>query len=358
MHPYWRDRYKIWVNQRVFNPQEEENPHLSRRTDKKQLELLMDSRVQHFLGQFLNGQLSKIIPTFNDESGYAYPAVESLVGNHDDVEPFLESLVNHGLLIPSITGMLACCTTCGSSKLSSDKQINSITCERCGTKMESGYKLMPIYSYTFSEEGVREASDQLLVKPLYDFLLERGYRTLIPGTISGDSEVKHTFDVIAYTGNRDDSFLVIDFAISIKPVEETKVIAMFAKVYDTTPQRSIIVAVPRLTDDARKLAEQYSIDIVETDGASEIWRKLRTVIPPVDEFKFEALDVMTLLSLPDHLRKTATVTSKLGRATADQISEDTNRARAVESGYLNQLVRMGYLKKERDGRKVLFSVVS
>ncbi len=331
---------------------------MSHRTAKKQLELFMDSRVQHFLGRFLNGQLSKINPTLNDETGLEYPEVESLVGNHDDVEPFLESLVNHGLLIPSISGMMACCTTCGSCKLSIENQINIVTCESCGTIMESEYKLIPVYSYSFSEEGVMEASDRLLVKPLYDFLLERGYRTLIPGTIPGDSEVKHTFDVIAYTGNSDDSFLVIDFAISNKPVEEKKVIAMFAKVYDTTPQRSIIVAVPRLTDDARKLAEQYSIDVVETDGVSEIWRKLRTVIPPVDEFKFEALDVMTLLSLPDHLRKTATVTSKLGRATADDISDDTSRARAVESGYLNQLVRMGYLKKERDGRKVLFSVVT
>jgi len=314
--------------------------------------------VQHFLGRFLNGQLSKINPTLNEETGYKYPEVESLVGDHEDVEPFLESLVNHGLLIPSISGMLACCTTCGSCKLSGENPSENVVCENCGTKMESEYKLIPVYSYTFSEEGIREASDRLLVKPLYDFLMERGYRIMIPGTISGDSDVKHTFDVIAYTGNSEDSFLVIDFAISNKPVEETKVIAMFAKVYDTTPQRSIMIAVPKLTEDAMKLAEQYNIDVVETEGVSEIWRKLRTVIPPVDEFKFEALDVMTLLTLPDHLRKTATVTSKLGRATADEISDDTSRARAVESGYLNQLVRMGYLKKERDGRKVRFSVVS
>jgi predicted transcriptional regulator len=43
-----------------------------------------------------------------------------------------------------------------------------------------------------------------------------------------------------------------------------------------------------------------------------------------------------------------------GRATAYQISQQTNRARAVESAYLNQLVLMGYLKKERKGRKAYF----
>lgn len=70
----------------------------------------------------------------------------------------------------------------------------------------------------------------------------------------------------------------------------------------------------------------------------------------------EALDVMTLLSLPDHLRKTAITLCKLEKATANEVSEQTKRARAVESGYLNQLVIMGYIKKERQGRKAYFFV--
>lgn len=66
------------------------------------------------------------------------------------------------------------------------------------------------------------------------------------------------------------------------------------------------------------------------------------------------LDVMTLLSMPDHLRKTAMTLCRLGRATAEEVAEQTSRARAVESAYLNQLVIMGYLKKERKGRKAYF----
>ena len=66
------------------------------------------------------------------------------------------------------------------------------------------------------------------------------------------------------------------------------------------------------------------------------------------------LDVMTLLSMPDHLRKTALTVCRCGRATADEIALQTNRARAVESAYLNQLVLMGDLKKERKGRKAYF----
>jgi predicted transcriptional regulator len=72
--------------------------------------------------------------------------------------------------------------------------------------------------------------------------------------------------------------------------------------------------------------------------------------------EFEALDVMTLLTLPDHLRKTAMILIQLGQATAGDIAKESGRARAVESGYLNQLVLMGHVTKQRRGRDVYFTI--
>lgn len=68
------------------------------------------------------------------------------------------------------------------------------------------------------------------------------------------------------------------------------------------------------------------------------------------------LDVTTLLSLPDHLRKSAMGLATLGEATATDLSRETGRVRAVESDYLNQLVSMGLIKKKRKGRDVYFFV--
>jgi len=68
------------------------------------------------------------------------------------------------------------------------------------------------------------------------------------------------------------------------------------------------------------------------------------------------LDVTTLLSLPDHLRKSALSLSSLREATATDLSKETGRVRAVESDYLNQLVSMGLVKKKRKGRDVYFYV--
>jgi len=69
-----------------------------------------------------------------------------------------------------------------------------------------------------------------------------------------------------------------------------------------------------------------------------------------------ALDVMTLLKLPDFLRETSVALHELGEATAEDLATKTGRLRGVESAYANQLTRMGYLKKKRVGRKVVFSI--
>lgn len=68
------------------------------------------------------------------------------------------------------------------------------------------------------------------------------------------------------------------------------------------------------------------------------------------------LDAVTLLSLPDHLRKTALAILKLGRATAARVARDTGRERAIESMYLEQLAKMGYLKMEKQCHDVYFQV--
>lgn len=92
----------------------------------------------------------------------------------------------------------------------------------------------------------------------------------------------------------------------------------------------------------------------KTEIMIELQKHDRKDVQPT--LKDAPLDVMTLLSMPDHLRKTAMAVCRLGRATADEVAQQTKRARAVESAYLNQLVIMGHLKKERQGRKAYFFV--
>jgi len=73
-----------------------------------------------------------------------------------------------------------------------------------------------------------------------------------------------------------------------------------------------------------------------------------------DEVSRNGLDVGILLKLPDHLRKTMLALAKLIEGRADEVAQLTGRARAIESGYLNQLVRLGYVKKLRRKHQIFF----
>ncbi len=65
-----------------------------------------------------------------------------------------------------------------------------------------------------------------------------------------------------------------------------------------------------------------------------------------------------LISLPDHLRRTYLVVVSKGECSAITASNLTGRCRAIESNYLNQLVRMGWLNKRRVSKTTLFRALS
>jgi len=66
--------------------------------------------------------------------------------------------------------------------------------------------------------------------------------------------------------------------------------------------------------------------------------------------------IYRILEFPKHLQTTIVTLLKLGRASAPQVSAVTGKSRAVESAYLNQLVVMKIVRKERKGRKAFFTV--
>jgi hypothetical protein len=89
----------------------------------------------------------------------------------------------------------------------------------------------------------------------------------------------------------------------------------------------------------------------------DLLKKCSSQGPSVTERKISP-DALSLLSLPAALRKTVMVLYKIEKATAEGLAKETGRLRAVESAAANQLVRLGYLKKRREGREVYFYIES
>jgi len=123
-----------------------------------------------------------------------------------------------------------------------------------------------------------------------------------------------------------------------------------------SPSENIAPALQRILETLKKLSSKLDQIIENQEKTAEAEKRHAFPMREEDLAGLTATDVMTLLSLPDHLRKAAMVVSEKGRVTAEDVSHATGRARAVESSYLNQLVNMGYLKKERKRRTVYFYI--
>jgi DNA-binding transcriptional ArsR family regulator len=72
--------------------------------------------------------------------------------------------------------------------------------------------------------------------------------------------------------------------------------------------------------------------------------------PPVDD------KMAMFLTVPDSIRKSLLAVSTLGSSTADEVSEITGRHRSIENKYLNELYRSGWLKRDRKGKKIFYSL--
>lgn len=109
----------------------------------------------------------------------------------------------------------------------------------------------------------------------------------------------------------------------------------------------------RETNEKLELLINLNSKLMETQ--LEFFHELSNKNNSTPKFNLEP-DAMVLFSLPMSLRKTVMALYKLEKATAEDLTKETKRLRAVESALANQLVRMGYVKKKREGRDVYFYI--
>ncbi len=109
------------------------------------------------------------------------------------------------------------------------------------------------------------------------------------------------------------------------------------------------------------------IEIVRRSVLDMIFREMQNIRHRLDDLEKNVsgwtpkpleVEHSELLSLPDHLRTSFVVVASKGECDATVVSNNTGRCRAIESNYLNQLARMGWLSKRRISRTIHFRLVS
>jgi hypothetical protein len=87
------------------------------------------------------------------------------------------------------------------------------------------------------------------------------------------------FDVVAYKGKGARDTTVIDLATSTEiAVSEQPVIALFAKIFDVSPAKAYLIAIPKMSENAKKMAELYNIKAIEAGDEKEAMKALKDKI--------------------------------------------------------------------------------
>jgi len=171
--------------------------------------------------------------------------------------------------------------SCNDCNKSFDIPVPSHFCRVCSkgfTFEEAVYR--DIYSYSLNKEIMKEAGmGYILVAPIREFLQSRGFTVESPSFLKGKSGASHMFDVAASRGDITRNVIVIDLATAAdEPVSEQSIIAMFAKVFDVTPDKACLIAIPMMSESGRKLAELYNIQLIEAKDQNEAIKALENCV--------------------------------------------------------------------------------
>ena len=168
--------------------------------------------------------------------------------------------------------------TCKECSKSFDIPITAHFCRDChaNSSFEDAV-IKDVYAYSLSEDVKEEVSlDWVVITPIRDFLKDNGFQVESPAFLKGKSGANHIFDIAAFKGEITKKVTVIDLATSTKgAVLEQPVIALFAKIYDVSPDQAYLIAIPELSENGKKMAELYNIQIIEAKTQKETIKTLK-----------------------------------------------------------------------------------
>jgi transcription elongation factor Elf1 len=175
-------------------------------------------------------------------------------------------------------GVWCACNECDKSF---DIAVPAHFCRDCRTSFtfeDSVYK--DVYSYSLTSDAAKEMTAGLImIAPILEFLQNCGFKVESPGFLKGKSGASHKFDITASPAGVKRNITAIDLATSNDDVvSEQSVIAMFAKIYDVSPDKAYLIAIPKMNENGKKLATLYKIELIEAKDQKGVIRILEAYL--------------------------------------------------------------------------------
>jgi hypothetical protein len=154
-------------------------------------------------------------------------------------------------------------------------------CRKCGTiSTFEEVNLKNVYSYRVKDSPKTGSSaSEFVFAAINNFLEKKGWKIESPTSIKGKSGAEYSFDIAAFKGSKKDKIIVFDVAVSSEEiVAEQPVVALFAKIFDVSPKKSVLVTVPKLSKNGKKMAKLYNIQIIEAKNQTQVIDRLKEIL--------------------------------------------------------------------------------
>jgi DNA-binding transcriptional ArsR family regulator len=267
------------------------------------------------LVDLMSAGITFIKPVFDPQSdtGVSYPDADAAFGTKGrQTEEVLERLHQAGVLKRVLLDVVRTCPRCGfldvevkdvCPKCKSSRIVSTETgmlCKVCGTTFNATDMMLSCVrcGHTFRQENTR-------FKPLYAYILAKR-------ELSGPPRPR----TLEFSGK-----LTLN-----EPIGEEL-------------RKTMEGLVSRIEKAVQELIEvNREMMLAKARGEGEVEKGV----------------VQRAMRVSDALRRTLSALQELERATAEEVSAKTGRARSLESVYLNHLTQLGLVRKIRVGKKVVF----
>ena len=159
--------------------------------------------------------------------------------------------------------------------------------------------------------------DPELKSQIRDYLEKQGYTVTESAKILGKSGIEHTFDMLA---QRDDGFNTYNIAICIaaggdREAEVNTIFSFANKAYDTGIHNRVLVAVPKISQEAKQLAQKQRIKVIGVEQIEALLDvKAAPPVKPPEPLKFKTRDQLleSLTNLGYRIEEKAKIRGRSG----------------------------------------------
>jgi len=170
-----------------------------------------------------------------------------------------------------LIGLVCTCNKC-SAHFEDPNQ--SFYCRKCQTDFNLTTGLITdVRTYEMNERTLEEVRSQLGIPVIASVLERSGFRLEVPGTLRGKRR-NVQFSIVAH---KDSSLIAIDLASSDSEVSVEPVLEFYMKLLDANPASAIFAAMPRLSEQARDVAQTNRILVAEGETSELVARNILTL---------------------------------------------------------------------------------